>query len=158
MLLAAEVVAWIILAIFALRGARWAYVVFLLLGLFWIPGRTGFHLHRPPCHLELTLDLALYSMRKYKHIFFFGMFFLMTYAQMPRARYALLWAALATMAMGVLVELEEGATGTGTCNVRDLVPDAAGALLAAVIATLWTRAKGGRPPATDSTRTTYFAA
>ena len=137
---AVEVVLWIVFAVFALRGARWAYAIFILLGLFWIPGRTGFHLHRPPCHLELNLDLALYSMRKYKHIFFFGMFSLMTYAQMPKARYAFLWAALATMAMGVLIELEEGATGTGTCNARDLVPNAAGVLIAEAIAKIaWGR-------------------
>jgi VanZ family protein len=137
---AVEVVLWIVFAVFALRGARWAYAIFVLLGFLWIPARTGFHLHRPPCHLELNLDLALYSMRKYKHIVLFGMFFLMTYAQMPRARYALLWAALATMAMGALIELEEGATGTGTCNVRDLVPDAAGVLIGGAVATIaWRR-------------------
>jgi hypothetical protein len=133
MLIALGVIAWIVLAVFALRGARWAYAIFILLGFLWIPARTGFRLHRPPCNLALDLHLALFALTKYKHVFLFGMFFLMTYAQIPKVRYALLWAALATLAMGVLIELEEGATGTGYCNLRDLVPDAAGALLGTAI-------------------------
>jgi|SRR6185436_4983467 len=134
MLTAAGVVLWIVFAVFALRGARWAYLIFVLLGFFWIPGRAGFHLHRPLCDSALDLNLALFSLTKYKHIFLFGIFFLMTYAQIPKVRYALLWAAVATLAMGVLIELEEGATaGSGHCHLRDLVPDAAGALAGAAI-------------------------
>jgi hypothetical protein len=133
MLIAAGVVLWIVLAVLALRGVRWAYAIFILLGFFWIPARTGFRLHRPPCDMELDLRLALFALTKYKHVFLFGMFFLMTYAQIPKTRYALLWAAAATLAMGVLIELEEGATGTGYCNLRDLAPDGAGALAGAAI-------------------------
>jgi len=69
----------------------------------------------------------------------------MTYAQVA------LWATLATMVMGVLIELEEGATGTGYCHLHDLLPDAAGALLGAVIATMWTRAKGRRAATAEPT-------
>jgi len=138
-----EVILWIVFAIFALRGARWAYAIFILLGFLWIPARTGFHLHAPPC--DAALNLA--SLMKYKHIFLFGIFFLMTYAQMPKARYALLWSALATMAMGVLIELEEGATGTGYCHASDLLPDAAGALIGAAISAAWRARSAG----TDAT-------
>lgn len=134
-----EVILWIVLAVFALRGARWAYAIFILLGLLWIPARTGFRLHAPPCDGLPSLDLALFALTKYKHIVLFGLFFLFTWRQFRGARHAMLWSALITMAMGVLIELEEGATGTGGCHLRDLLPDAAGALLGSGVAGLWGR-------------------
>lgn len=149
MALAIGIVAWLVVFVFALRGARWAYAIFVILALVWIPARTGFRLHRPPCDLQITLDLTLNALRKYKHISLFGAFFLMTWVQFRRSRYALLVAAIATVAVGILIELEEGATGTGYCHVTDLLPDAIGALIGAVIATLWRRrgANAGIPPA-----------
>lgn len=130
---------WILCAVFALRGHRWAYAIFIVLAFVWIPARTGFRLHWPPCDLRITLDLALDSLVKYKHVFLFGMFFLMTWVQLRNTPYARVWAALATVAAGVLVELEEGATGTGHCRLTDLGPDCEGALIGAVIAGLWRR-------------------
>lgn len=138
MLLALGVAVWIVLAVFALRGATWAYAIFLVLAFVWIPGRAGFHLHRPQCEMALSFDLALFSLTNYKHIFLFAMFFLMTRVQLGRRPYALLIAAAATMAIGVLIELEEGAT-TGHCRIRDLVPDAAGVFVGAAIASIWRR-------------------
>ncbi|MBV9068692.1 MAG: hypothetical protein JO093_21110 [Acidobacteria bacterium] len=135
MLIALGAIAWIVLAVLALRGARWAYAVFIILAFVWIPARTGFHFHRPECNLQLTIDLALFSATKYKHIFLFGMFFLMTRVQLGRTRRAMLIAAAATIAVGMLIELEETLTRTGNCNLRDLVPDAIGALIGEVI---WT--------------------
>ncbi|MBV8547735.1 MAG: hypothetical protein JO088_23580, partial [Acidobacteria bacterium] len=117
MLIALGVIVWIVLAVLALRGARWAYAVFILLAFVWIPARTGFHFHRPDCNLQLTVDLALFSATKYKHIFLFGMFYLMTRVQLGRTRYAMLIAAAATITVGILIELEETATRTGTCNL-----------------------------------------
>ena len=134
-----EVVLWLILAVLALRGVRWAYAIFILLGLFWIPARTGFRLHAPPCDGFVSLRFSLLSLMKYKHIVLFGLFFLFTWVQLRSARHAMLWAALATLAMGVLIELEEGATGTGYCHARDLLPDAAGALLGSGVAAVWQR-------------------
>jgi hypothetical protein len=139
MLLAIEVIAWVVLFVLALRGHRWAYAIFLLLAVAWIPARTGFHLHRPPCQMRFTLDLVRNSLVKYKHISLWGAFFLMTWVQVRRARYALLIAATATVAMGILIELEEGATGTGMCRATDLLPDGVGALVGAVVATIWRR-------------------
>jgi hypothetical protein len=133
MLVALGVIAWIVLAVLALRGARWAYAIFIVLAFVWIPARTGFHVHRPDCNLQLNVDLALFSMTKYKHIFLFGMFYLMMRVQLGRTRYAMLIAAAATIAVGILIEIEETATRTGYCNLRDLVPDAAGALIGEVI-------------------------
>ena len=149
MLLAIAIITWVVLFIFALRGARWAYAIFVVLAFVWIPARPGFHLHRPPCVLQFTLDLVLNSLVKYKHISLWGAFFLMTWVQFRRSRYALFIAAIATIAMGILIELEEGATGTGMCRATDLLPDGVGALIGAVIATLWRRrdAKAVVPPA-----------
>src|SRR5512140_3822958 len=137
MLIALGVVAWIVLAVFALRGARWAYAVFIVLAFVWIPARTGFRLHRPPCDFDVTPDFSLASLLKYKHVVLFGIFFLMTRVQLARTRYASVIAAAATLAVGVLIELEEGATGTGYCKLVDLLPDALGALVGALIARLW---------------------
>lgn len=139
MLLAILITAWIVLFVFALRGARWAYAIFLVLAFVWIPARTGFRLHPPPCQMRFTLDLALNSLGKYKHISLWAAFFLMTWVQVRRRRHALLIAAVATMAIGILIELEEGATGTGMCRATDLLPDGVGALIGAVIATVWRR-------------------
>ncbi len=139
MLPAIGIVAWLVLFVFALRGARWAYAIFIILALVWIPARTGFHLHRPPCDMQFTLDLTFNALKKYKHVSLFGAFFLMTWVQVRRSRHPLLIAAAATIAVGILIELEEGATGTGYCHATDLLPDAIGALLGAFIATLWRR-------------------
>ena len=151
MLIALGVIAWIVLAVFALRGARWAYAIFIILAFVWIPARTGFHFHRPACNLQLSVDLALFSMTKYKHIFLFGMFFLMTRVQLGRTRYAVVIATTATIVVGILIEIEETATRTGSCNLRDLVPDAAGALIGEVIWRIWRRR--GMPRPTDAART-----
>ncbi len=137
MLIAIEVILWLVCFAFALRGARWAYAIFIILAFVWIPARTGFHLHRPPCDPRITFDLALNSLSKYKHVVLFAAFFVMTWVQCRRSRYALLIAVVATLATGVLIELEEGATGTGYCRATDLLPDAVGGAVGAAIATIW---------------------
>jgi hypothetical protein len=40
-------------------------------------------------------------------------------------------AAVMTLAMGALVEVAEGVTGSGNCRLPDLLPDALGAALGA---------------------------
>jgi len=72
---------------------------------------------------------------KYRHIVLFAIFFLLTSVQARgyRARTQYLIAAGAVMAMGVYVELAEGLTGNGHCRLRDLIPDAAGALVGALV-------------------------
>ena len=137
MLIALGAIVWIVLAVFALRGARWAYAVFVLLGFLWIPARTGFHFHPPKCELLPSFDLALYSLLNYKHVFLFGVFFVMTRVQLGNRRHALLMAFAATLVMGVLIELEETLTRTGHCRLRDLVPDSAGAAIGVVIWRVW---------------------
>jgi len=140
-LLTIEVIAWLVLLVFALRGARWAYAIFVLLAFVWIPARTGFHLHAPPCEMRFAPDLVVSSSLKYKHIILWSLFFVMTWIQVRGRRHALLIAAIATLAMGILIELEEGATGTGLCKATDLLPDAIGALIGAGVAMAWAKSK-----------------
>jgi hypothetical protein len=143
---------FLVLGALALRGARWAYASFVVLGLLFFPARVGFRLEPRACELALDLPLAFLSLRNHEHIVLFAAFFVMTRAQFRSAGvFPWLWAALATMAMGVAVEIAEGVTGKGHCRLRDLVPDGAGALLGTAIVLLWRRIRGPqsrRPMAT----------
>src|SRR5438132_7371269 len=125
------------LGVLSLRGVRWAYVAYVILGLLWIPARAGFHVGPPPCEFALTLGLALYSLTNYRHIILFAIFFLMTFAQLRKLPKAFLWSTLACIAMGILIELEEGVTGAGHCRFRDLVPDIAGAFVGLSMIAIW---------------------
>src|SRR5438132_9012578 len=137
---------WLVTAVFVVLGAlafrpsRWAYFTFVALGVLFFPARVGFHFHPQPCECALSVPLALFSLTNYGHLVRFAIFFLMTSAQMRGAllRTQLLLATGAVMAMGIYVELAEGFTGEGHCRLRDLVPDLAGAIVGAVILTLWT--------------------
>jgi hypothetical protein len=64
----------------------------------------------------------------------FGVFFVVTLIQFdqfrPRA-YAL--SLLATATLGLLVEIEEGASRTGNCRLTDVLPDIAGAAVAGLL-------------------------
>ena len=42
----------------------------------------------------------------------------------------LVFALIATLPLGLLVELEEGVTRTGDCRLADLLPDLGGGLIA----------------------------
>src|SRR6266478_2210671 len=65
----------------------------------------------------------------------------MSWVQFRRSGARGIWALLATLLVGALVEIAEGMTmtGRGHCRVRDLVPDAAGALGAALLLAVWSR-------------------
>lgn len=96
-----------------------------------IPARVGFRLVAPVCDTRLTLANAGLSMTKVPHIALFAIFFVLTALQFDRLNQrALRWSLLATVALGLLVELEEGATRTGNCRLTDVLPDIAGALIA----------------------------
>ena len=110
---------------------RWAYGAYMLFAIARIPARTGFRLDGRHCDLRLSLENARLSLTKVPHIVLFGVFFLITVVQFDRLdRRALVWSLLATLALGTLVELEEGATRTGNCRLTDVLPDVAGALIA----------------------------
>jgi VanZ family protein len=122
------------LGVLSLRAMRWAYLAYVVFAVAWIPARTGFRLHAPPCETTLTLANSALALTKVWHVGLFGLFFVMTAVQFTRRNgAALVLAGVATMVMGMIIEVEEGATGTGHCRVRDLLPDTAGAVLGAMV-------------------------
>jgi hypothetical protein len=46
---------------------------------------------------------------------------------------------VATIVFGAVIELEQGATRTGNCELHDLIPDAIGAFVASVLVLSWQR-------------------
>jgi hypothetical protein len=131
---------FLVLGILSLRGVRWAYVTFVVLGLLYFPASLGFRLNPQPCELIPNISLAVYSLANYAHIVLFVLFFLMTSAQFRMSQWSgYAWAAVACIAMGTLVELAEGISGTHHCRLRDLIPDAAGVVIGAGIVFLWNR-------------------
>ncbi len=135
-------VVFLVLGVLSLRGVRWAYITYVVLGLLVFPARVGFRLNPQPCEVAFNIPLALFSLTNYAHIGLFALFFLMTSAQLRMNKAsAFALAALTGIGMGVLVELAEGITGKGHCRVRDLVPDTAGILLGAVIVLVWNRVR-----------------
>ncbi len=139
---------FLVLGILSFRGMRWAYVTFVLFGLLYFPASVGFRLNPQPCELIPNITLAVYSLTNYAHIVLFILFFLMTSAQFHMSRWSgYAWAVVACIAMGILVEVAEGISGTGHCRLRDLISDAAGVLLGSGIVFLWNRMRR-RPQAT----------
>jgi hypothetical protein len=131
---------FLVLGILSLRGVRWAFITFVVLGLLYFPASMGFRLNPQPCELTPNLALAIFSLTNYKHIVLFVLFFLMTSAQLRMRHWsAFAYAALAAITMGALVELAEGISGNGHCRLRDLIPDAVGIVLGAGIIFLWNR-------------------
>jgi hypothetical protein len=113
------------------RLVRVLYAAFVLISVCRIPARTGFRLVWPPCDTRLTAENVGLSLTKIPHVVLFGVFFLLTVLLFDRMdRRALAWSFGATVAMGLLVEFEEGATRTGNCRLTDVLPDAWGALIA----------------------------
>jgi hypothetical protein len=137
-----------LLALIALRGKRWAYLAFVVLGLLYFPALTHFRLHVPKCEqLIPTLQVLVLSLHNYAYIALFAGFYWMSWVQFRRSDAPGVWALLATLLVAALVEIAEGMTmtGRGHCRVRDLVPDAAGALGAALLLAVWSRLR--RKPA-----------
>lgn len=72
------------------------------------------------------------ALQNYAHIILFAGFFLLSRRPF-RGRRASLWAGLATLLMGALVEAAQGLTGEGNCRLRELQPDGVGVLLGAAL-------------------------
>src|SRR5215213_9897443 len=116
------------------RLRRWAYGAYMLVAVLRIPARVGFRLVAPICDTRLTLTNAGLSMTKVPHIALFAIFLVLTALQFDQINgRALRLSLLATLALGVLVELEEGASRTGNCRLTDVLPDIAGALIATAV-------------------------
>jgi hypothetical protein len=125
-----------------LRTFRWAYAVCVALGLLYFPASVGFRLNPQPCELTFGVALAVHSLTNYPHIVLFTLFYFLTSALFRVSNWrTFAWAFAATIVMGALVEIGEGVTGKGHCRLRDLIPDAAGALIGAVIVLLWNRVR-----------------
>ena len=120
-----------------------------------IPARTGFHLSIPHCDTALSFTNIGLSLTKVPHVVLFALFFFVTALQFDRLnRRALTWSIVATAALGLLVELEEGATRTGNCRLTDVLPDVVGALIGTVVlaSVIFVRARSGRSRARDVSR------
>lgn len=140
MWLALAAICQIVLYLLALRGLRWAYGLFVALGLLYFPVKAGFHLNPQPCQMALDLPSAIQSLQNYAHIVLFAFFFVASRAQFRMGtRPAFLRAAVATVTMGALVEIAQGVTGTRHCRARDLIPDALGIPLGMAIVMTWER-------------------
>src|SRR6266566_2454661 len=130
----------VLLALIALRGKRWAYLAFVVLGLLYFPAQTHFRVHAPKCEQLLpTMHVLVLSLHNYAYIALFAGVYWMSWVQFRRSDARGVWALLATLLVGALVEIADGMTmtGRGHCRVRDLVPDAAGALGAALLLAVW---------------------
>jgi len=127
-----------LLALITLRGKRWAYFAFVVLGLLYFPAQTHFRVHVPKCEQLLpTIQVLVLSLHNYAYIALFAGFYWMSWVAFRRSDARGIWALVATLLVAALVEIAEGMTGGGRgqvhCRVRDLVPDAAGALGAALL-------------------------
>ena len=139
---------FLVLGILSLRGVRWAYITFVVLGLLYFPVSAGFRLNPQPCELMPSFALAVFSLTNYAHVVLFVLFFLMTSAQFRLSQWSgYAWAVVACIAMGFLVEVAEGVSGIGHCRMRDLIPDAAGILIGVGIVLLWNKIRR-RPKST----------
>jgi hypothetical protein len=123
------------LAILAVRGRRWAYVAFMILGFLYFPIKSHFTFDSHfPCELTFGLPLAIHSLRNFPHIILFAVGFVLTAAQFRLSKWLdYAWAATIIITFGLLVEILEGVTRQGNCRMRDLIPDAVGSLVGAVI-------------------------
>jgi hypothetical protein len=131
----------VVLVILALRGARWAYLTFIAVGLAYFPMHVGFDFRPRACELTFGPQLAVHSLKNVPHIILFGIFFVISAVHFRVSRKTdermLILATIATLAVGALVEIAEGVTGAGNCRLRDLIPDSAGVLLGALAIVAW---------------------
>src|SRR5437773_1611248 len=139
-----------LLALIALRGKRWAYLTFVLLGLLYFPAQSHYRVHAPKCEQLLpALHLIVPLLHNYAYIALFAGFYWISWVQFGRSDARGVWALVATLLVAALVEIAEGMTGGGRgqvhCRVRELVPDAAGAVGAALLLAIWSRLR--RKPA-----------
>jgi hypothetical protein len=99
----------VVLAILAVRGRRWAYVAFMILGLLYFPIKSHFTFDPHfPCELTFGLPLAIHSLRNFPHIVLFAVGLVMTAAQFRLSKWLdYIWSATTIMAFGAVVEILE---------------------------------------------------
>jgi hypothetical protein len=144
-----------LLALFALRRKRWAYLAFVVLGLLYFPAQTHFHMHAPKCEQLLpTLQQIVPLLHNYAYIVLFAGFYWLSWVQFRDANMRSVWALVATLLAAALFEVADGMTVVAVaktarhakavalpthCRLQDLVPAAAGALGAALLLAIWSR-------------------
>lgn len=134
-----------------MRVSRWVFAIFVVLAVLYFPVRGGFDLAAPTCQWTFDLALAAHSLTNYPHMVLFAIFYLLTYAQLPGVQGAAAWSVAACLAMGLAVELAQGAAGYGNCRMRDMIPNTVGALAGALIVTVIAKIRHrGCFPATHS--------
>src|SRR5258705_10886922 len=73
------------LALITLRGKRWAYFAFVVLGLLYFPAQTHFRVHVPKCEQLLpTIQVLVVSLHNYAYIALFAGFYWMSWVQFRR--------------------------------------------------------------------------
>ena len=136
---------FLVLAINAVRGARWAYVGFVILGLLYFPATMGFRVEPRACYLAVDLPLAIQSLSNYGHIVIYCLFFLMTTRQFRSSGWRSWgWALGLTTAMGIAVEITEGLSGHHHCKAIDLIPNFIGTLLGLTVVVVASATLGRR--------------
>src|SRR5690242_12555408 len=100
-----------LLALIALRGKRWAYFAFIVLGLAYFPAQTHFRVHVPKCELLLpTMQVLVLSLHNYAYIALFAGFYWMSWVVFRRSDARVFWALFATLLAGALFEIAQGIT------------------------------------------------
>jgi len=147
-----------VLALIALRGKRWAYFAFVVLGLLYYPAQAHFQLHAPKCDQVLpTVQQLVPLLQSYLTLALFAGFYWLSWVQLRDANARSFWALLATVLAAALFEIADGMTVVVAvaktarharaaaaavvphCRVQDLVPALAGALGAMVLLAIWAR-------------------
>ena len=128
-----------------MRGARWAYAAFLGLTLLYFPQKGGFDFQPPACSAALGQELFVTSATNYSHIVLFALFFLISYGHFAKSR-ARSWpplavAAAATLIMSAVIEVLQGMSNTGNCELRDVIPDVIGMSLGIGVVLAWKAAR-----------------
>jgi hypothetical protein len=138
-------------AAMSLRVSRWTYSIVLPLSLLYFPIQSGFRIRPVRCEWTFDSALAVHSFGNTPHIVMFTIFFLLSWAQLPNVKRAMVWSFAAAFVMGFLVEIAEGATGIHHCRMRDLIPDMTGAFAGAIIILAGHAAFALRSKAVDET-------
>jgi hypothetical protein len=122
------------LAILAVRGARWAYVGFVMWILLQPPASIGFRIHPKACDPTVNLPLTLQSLSNYPHIVLFCIFFVVTTLHFRLSGWQpFAWSIGLTVATGAGMEIAQGLSGTHHCKAIDLIPDFVGAMLGMLV-------------------------
>src|SRR5688500_13144294 len=94
----------------SLWASRFGYALLVLQAPAYFLAKSGFQVSSPICQWTFGPALAMHSLTNYPHIILFALFFLLTSVQLPGNPRAIIWSTAATLAMGLLVELAQGAT------------------------------------------------